>query len=88
MLLLFAFRYFKAEQEAGTPFTRRGADAIWVLGLWPIELLLAPAVFSTLTYEFFDLATAMVMDWGNLVSVALGLVMILASLIFRYGADV
>lgn len=87
VLLLFAFRYFKAEQEAGTPFTRRGADAIWALGLRTIVLLLAAAVFSTLTYEFFDLSTAMVVDWGNLVSVALGLVMILASLIFRYGAE-
>ena len=29
----------------------------------------------------------MVVDWDNLVSVSLGLVMILASLIFRYGAE-
>ena len=82
-----AFRYFKAEQEAGTPFTHDGANAIRTLGIRTIVLLLAAAVFSTLTYEFFGLATAMVVDWDNLVSVSLGLVMILASLIFRYGAE-
>ena len=87
VLLLSAFRYFKAEQEAGTPFTRDGADAIRTLGIRTIVLLLAAAVFSTLTYEFFGLATAMVVDWDNLVSVSLGLVMILASLVFRYGAE-
>ena len=53
VLLLSAFRYFKAEQEAGTPFTRDGADAIRTLGVRTIVLLLAAAVFSTLTYEFF-----------------------------------
>ena len=57
------------------------------MGIRTIVLLLAAAVFSTLTYEFFGLATAMVVDWDNLVSVSLGLVMILASPIFRYGAE-
>ena len=57
------------------------------MGVRTIVLLLAAAVFSTLTYEFFGRATAMVVDWDNLVSVSLGLVMILASLVFRYGAE-
>ena len=42
---------------------------------------------STLFYEVFDVSRAAMADGGNLSSVSLGIALILASLIFRYGAE-
>ena len=85
-LLLFAFRYFKAEQADGTPFTHSGADQIKRLGIRTIVLPLVAAILSAVFCELFGLSRAMV-DRGNLVGVFMGIVLILASLVFRYGAE-
>lgn len=87
ILLAFALRYFKAEQADGTPFTKQGADRILHLGIRTIVLPLVAAILSAVVSELFALPQAAVRDWGNLDSVTMGIVLILASLIFRYGAE-
>lgn len=87
VLLLVAHRYFKAEQEAGTPFTCGGAEQIKQLGILTIVLPLVAAILSALFYEVFDHSRAAMADWGEMGGVTLGIVLILASLIFRCGAE-
>lgn len=84
-LLAFALAYFKAERADGTPFTHRGADQIRRLGIRTIVLPIVAAIVVAVIYAAFDLPRSA--DWGNLTSVSMGIVLILASLIFRYGAE-
>ena len=86
-LLVFAVRYFKAEQADGTPFTQQGADRVLHLGILNIVLPLVAAILSALVCELLTLPQDAVRDWGNLNSLTMGIVLILASLIFRYGAE-
>lgn len=85
LLFLFAWNYFKAEQADGTPFTYRSADQIRSLGVKSIVMPLVAAVISAVIYGCFDMKN--VPDWSDAVSVVLGVVLILASLVFRYGAE-
>lgn len=85
VLFLLSFRYFRQEQADGTPFTRDGAEQVKCLGIWTIALPLAAVVLSAAFREVFGVSR--MGDWGNQFSVFLGGVLILASLIFRCGAD-
>ena len=87
ILLVFAYRYFKAEQADGTPFTHEGADAIRRLGIRNIVLPLVAVIVISAIFVTFGLPQPAGSDWSNLSSVSTGIVLILASLIFRYGAD-
>ena len=84
ILLSFALRYLKAEQAAGTPFTEAGADMLKKLGIrciWmPIVAMVLASVIGV-SFGVEDLGIG-----GNLPSLATGIVLILASMIFRYGA--
>lgn len=86
-LLAFAYRYFKAEQAAGTPFTHEGADQIRRLGVRTIVLPLVMVILIAVVYAMFGMPRGAGGDWSNGSSVAMGIVLILASLIFRYGAE-
>ena len=85
VLFLLAWRYFRQEQADGTPFTRNGAEQIRQLGIRTIVLPLAAVILAALFREAFGLTAAEEGDdlWG----VGLGIVLILASLVFRYGAE-
>ena len=85
-LLLMASRYFKEEQAAGTPFTEEGAEQVKRLGIRTIVLPLVAVILCTVVYEVCGLSGYAPRDWDNLMSVSMGIVLILASLIFRYGA--
>ena len=87
ILLLFAFRYFQKEQADGTPFTQDGAEQIKRLGIRTIVLPLVATILAAVFSELFGLSQAARADLSNLPSVTMGIVLILASLIFRYGAD-
>ena len=50
-LLVFAVRYFKAEQADGSPFTQQGADRVLHLGILNIVLPLVAAILSALVCE-------------------------------------
>ena len=86
-LLAFALRYFKAEQADGTPFTLRGADQVLHLGIRTIVLPLVAAIVCAVICELMGVPQNAVRDWGNLNSLTTGLVLILTSVIFRYGAE-
>lgn len=86
-IVVFALHYFKAEQADGTPFTQRGADRVLRLGILTIVLPLVAAILSAIVCELLTLPQDAVRDWGNLGSLTMGIVLILASLIFRYGAE-
>lgn len=86
-LLAFAFQYLRREQSDGTPFTTQGADQIRRLGIRTIVLPLVAAILIAVIYGVFDLPQNAAHDWSNSSSVATGITLILASLIFRYGAE-
>ena len=86
-LLVFALRYFKLEQADGTPFTWHCADRVLHLGVLNIVLPLVAAILSSIVCEIFSLPKDAVSDWGNLSSLTMGIILILASLVFRYGAE-
>ncbi|MCI7638356.1 MAG: hypothetical protein MSS60_00835 [Clostridiales bacterium] len=84
ILLSFACRYLKAEQAHGTPFTETGAEMLKKLGIRCIWL---PIVAITVACVIgVCLGAEDAGDFSNLPSVATGIVLILASMIFRYGA--
>lgn len=84
ILLGFARRYLKAEQAAGTPFTTEGADQIKKLGIRCIYMPILAVTISCIIVVC--LGAEDTGDISNLPSVATGIVLILASMIFRYGA--
>lgn len=85
VLLGFAGQYFKIEQATGTPFTEKGANLIKKLGIRCIWMsIVAIVVASVITT---CLGAERGGDVSNLPSVIIGIVLILASLIFRYGAE-
>ena len=84
VLLGFARRSFSIEQADGTPFTQRGADLVKRLGIrciWMpiVSIVIASVIAACLGAELGDVS--------NLPGVVTGIVLILASLIFRYGAE-
>ena len=87
ILLAFALRYFKAELADGTPFTKRGADEILHLGIRSIVLPLVASILAAVVCQLFEQLQSAGRDWGNLSSLCTGIALILASIIFRYGAE-
>ena len=86
-LLAFALQYFRAEQADGTPFTHHGAERIRRLGIRSIVMPLVAAILIAVVYAAFGLTQSAGSDWSNASGVTMGIVLILASLIFRYGAE-
>ena len=85
VLFLFAFLYFKSEQTDGTPFTQNGAKRIRNLGIKSIVLPIVAAIISAVIYGCFGLTRSE--DWNNAGFILLGIMLILVSLVFRYGAE-
>lgn len=85
LLLTFGQLYMKHELEDGTPFTTRGANEIRGLGIRIIILpLVAIAIISALCATF---NTTLPDTLSNELSVSFGIVLIIISIIFRYGAE-
>ena len=85
VLFLFAWQYLKAEEAAGTPFTVSGADTVKKLGIRIIVLPLVAVIISAVIYGCFGLTPDVDISSGG--CVITGGVLILLSLIFRYGAE-
>lgn len=85
ILLGFAGRYFKIERAEGTPFTESGADRIKKLGIRCIWMPIVATVIASVIAVCLNVEQ--IGDISNLPSVGTGIVLILASLIFRYGAE-
>ncbi|MGM9552748.1 MAG: hypothetical protein ACI3V2_00455 [Faecousia sp.] len=85
ILLTFAGGYFKTEQTEGTPFTENGAKLILRLGIRCIYMPIVSIVIASVVTAIPGAEQGG--DVSNLPSVVTGIVLILASLIFRYGAE-
>ena len=85
ILLGFAGRYFRTEQIEGTPFTEHGAKLVQRLGVRCIWMPIVSIVIASVLTVCLGAEGGG--DVSNLPSVITGIVLILASLIFRYGAE-
>ena len=85
ILLTFARQYLLLEQAEGTPFTRSGAEQLKKLGIRCIYLPIVAMVIAAVVLVCLNVERGG--DWDNLPSLVTGLVLILASMIFRYGAE-
>ena len=84
-LLWNARRYLSRELADGTPFTDNGATELRRLGVLTIVLPLAGLIVRAIPYAAFDMSAPYGLD--NASSVILGVVLIIASVVFRYGAE-
>ena len=85
VLLSFALSYLTRELSDGTPFVDDTALQLRRLGVLTIVLPIVSIVLQMIPYAVFDLSAPDRLD--NAGSVILGVVLILASLVFRYGAE-
>lgn len=85
---MFTFFYLKAEQRDGTPFTFDGAKGLLRLGIIYMVIAVVEAIVVSVLLSAFGLRSledniSAVVD-GNF---ATGIVFILLSFVFRYGAE-
>lgn len=85
ILLSFAYRYLRTEQAEGTPFTENGANLLKKLGIRCIWIPIVAIVIASVVTVCLGAEGSG--DVSNLPSVVTGIALILASLIFRYGAE-
>lgn len=85
ILLALAESYFKQEQTDGTPFTEQGADRLKRLGICCILISIVAAVLAAVAAALQGAAEAGAI--GNSTQVITGIVLILVSVVFRYGAE-
>lgn len=84
ILLRFAHAYLKSEQAAGTPFTEAGAEQLQKLGIRCIWIPIVAIVIASAIAVSLD--AELPRDISNLTSLTTGIALILAAMIFRYGA--
>ena len=87
LLFFHAWKYFSAEQADGTPFSHRGADLMKRLGIMLIVLPAVATILVGILHGIFDLSQIEAADVGNGTSVMMGIMLILVSVILRYGAE-
>lgn len=85
LLLWFAYSYLTHELADDTPFTGSGATELRRLGVLTILLPLASLIMRAIPYAALDVSAPYGLD--NASSVVLGVVLIIASVVFRYGAE-
>lgn len=85
ILFLLTWRYFKAEQGEGTPFTHSGANRVKSLGVKIIVMPIVATIISTVIYGCFGVEPSA--EWNNAASVILGIILILFAQVFHYGAE-
>ena len=87
LLFFHAWKYFSAEQADGTPFSHSGADLMKRLGILLIVLPAVATILVGVLHGIFDMVQIEAADVGNGTSVMIGIMLILVSLILRYGAE-
>ena len=89
VLARFAEHYFKHELADGTPFTFAGAKEMQRLGILTICLPIGTQIVAEIVYavmaQVMQGVAPLRLDSAS--SVALGIMFIVMSLVFRYGAD-
>ena len=89
ILSKFANIYFRHELAAGTPFTMEGSKEILRLGILTIVIPLGALILEGIVYTIFEVfypATRQ-LNMEDMASVGMGIMFILASVIFQYGAE-
>ena len=88
ILASMAVRYFQHELDAGTPFTFEGADELKRLGICAICIPIASYAVAEIVYQIIKHFMTGVREFpgSDPVSVSLGVMMIVASLLCRHGA--
>ncbi len=85
ILLTFAGRYFKIEQADGTPFSESGATELKRLG---IRCIIIPIIATAIAASIAAVEGVQDIDiTGDFPGIVTGLILILASIIFSYGAS-
>lgn len=87
LLFFHAWKYFSTEQTDGTPFSHSGADLMKRLGILLIVLPAVAAIVVGVLHGIFDMSQIEAADVGNGTSVMMGIMLILISVILRYGAE-
>lgn len=85
ILLAFAQDYLKTEQSEGTPFTMTGAEKLKNLGIRCIWIPIVAIVVAVTVAVW--LGEENIGEAGNAFSIMTGIVLILVSMVFRYGAE-
>jgi len=89
VLSKFAEIYFKNELADGTPFTMRGAKELMRLGILtisiPLGMVIVCSIGVAIADNFFPEIEELSLDGYS--SVGLGVMMIVSSLLCRYGAE-
>lgn len=85
VLLAFAGSYLKSELADGTPFTESGAEQLKQLGIRCIYIPIIAVVIAAVIAV--SQGVQGIDGIGNLPGIVAGVILILASLIFRYGAE-
>ena len=90
VLAKFAQRYFKNELDAGTPFTFDGAKELIRLGILTICIPIGTMIVAAIVYAIFKAISKDVsdLDLHGSVSLGLGIMMLIAGLLCRHGAEV
>ena len=86
----FAEAYFKHELADGDPFTLRGAKELLRLGILTVAIPLGTVIVSSIGVAIADNSFPEIekLSYDGYASVGLGIMMIVASLLCRYGAEV
>lgn len=86
----FAQGYFTQELADGTPFTIPGADALKKLGILticvPLGCQMVASIVLAVAGQLLGAELSTIVDCGS--SVSLGIMLLLGSLLCRYGAEV
>lgn len=90
VLAKFGEHYFIRELADGTPFNLGGAKELMRLGILTIAIPLGAVILSAIIQGIFKACAPEVVkvELSNYVSVSMGLVLLLTSLICKYGAEI
>ncbi len=83
VVAFFVCRYFKNELADGTPFTYRGAKELLYLGIISLAVPFGGMIISSTINAVFLIKS----NISNQFDITLGVVMILLSFVFKYGAE-
>ena len=89
VLCKIAQSYFKNELAAGTPFTLEGAKELLRFGICAVCIPIATAILSQIVTRvlFPDFVESTGPELASSASVAIGVMLIIMSLLCRYGAE-
>ena len=89
VLSKFANVYFRHELAAGTPFTMAGSKEILRLGILTIAIPMGALILEGIAYGIYKgiFPAAERINMEDMTSVGMGILFIVASVVFQYGAE-